>query len=61
MDTSGSFPAGKAADNFMFYILLCCTFNQRPLKKLPDGYSDEAETGHLLVWLRDQEKYTWQM
>jgi hypothetical protein len=28
----------------------------RPLKRLPDGYSSETETGHLLAQLRDQKK-----
>jgi hypothetical protein len=26
------------------------------MKRLLDGYSREAETGHLLAWLRDQKK-----
>jgi len=31
---------------------------ERPLKRLLDGYSREAQIGHLLAWLRDQQNET---
>jgi len=44
-----------------WYFLICRPVGRqpgRPLKRLPDGYSREAETGHLLATLRDQKKWS---
>jgi hypothetical protein len=37
------------------YIIYRKTKTGWPLKRPPDGYSCEAETGHLLAELRDQK------